>query len=353
MLLGAGCSSATSGNAIEKIDALMRRYEGAVPGAGVLVVRDGEAIVRKSYGLADLEAGIAATPRTNYRLASITKQFTAAAIMILAERGMLSYHDPITRFLPTLPAYANGITIRHLLTHTSGLLDYEDLPAESSAQLRDRDVLRLLERQESVYFPPGTGYRYSNTGYAFLALIVEAVSGQSFASFLRDQIFRPLGMHQTVAHQQGISEVADRAYGYSRSNGAFTRTDQSRTSAVLGDGGIYSSIDELRRWVRAIEQRRLLRADTWQLAFTPATATDDPAVRYGFGWRISEHRGRTMRWHSGETIGFRNVLMHFPDDRLTVIVLTNRNEPEPYSTALAIADLFLRCGEMQNAECKV
>jgi CubicO group peptidase (beta-lactamase class C family) len=336
----AGCAG-TAVSDTDKIDALMRDYQGSVPGASVLVVRDGQAMVRKSYGFADLETETAATPETNYRLASVTKQFTAAAIMLLAERGTLSYDDLITRFLPTLPSWANGITLRHLLTHTSGLLDYEDLPADTTAQLLDRDVLGLLERQETTYFPPGTRYRYSNTGYAFLALIVEAASGQPFASFLRHEIFQPLGMRETVAHQQGISQVAHRAYGYSWSNGIFARTDQSRTSAVLGDGGIYSSIDDLLRWVTAMEKRRLLRADTLELAFRPATSTEDPAVRYGFGWRISEHRGRRMLWHSGETIGFRNVLMHFPEDGLSVIVLTNRNEPKPYPIALSIADLFL------------
>ena len=323
------------------VDNLMRIYAGDVPGASVLVIRDGKVVVRASYGMADLDARVTVTPRTNFRLASVSKQFTAAAIEILAERGALSYDDPITRFLPTLPPYARGITIRHLLTHSSGLLDYEDLMSgDYTTQLSDLDVLHMLEKTDHTYFAPGTSYRYSNTGDVFLGLIAATASGVSFASFLKSAIFDPLGMRGTLAYERGISDVAHRAYGHTRQNGSWVRRDQSITSATLGDGGIYSSIDDLARWDEALAHARLVRPETLRLAFTPAVATDDPAVRYGFGWRISEHRGHRTLWHSGETVSFRNVIVRFPDDRLTVVVLTNRDDPEPYRTALAIADLF-------------
>src|SRR6202011_5397461 len=184
---------------------LLRDYSGTVPGASVLVVRDGKVILRKSYGMANLEERIAATPDTNYRLASVTKQFTAASILILAKSGKLSLDDPITKYL-TLPAYANAITIRHLLTHTSGVFAYEDLiPAGTTRQLKDSDVLQILKDDDGAYFPAGTEYRYSNTGYAFLALIVERVSGQRFADFLCENIFQPAGMRDSVAFEEGIS----------------------------------------------------------------------------------------------------------------------------------------------------
>ena len=316
------------------VDALMRDYGGDAPGAGVLVVRDGRVLLRKSYGLANLEERIAASPETHYRLASVTKQFTAAAILILAERGKLSLEDSITKYLP-LPAYANAITIRHLLTHTSGLLAYEDLiPPGTTQQLKDADVLRILAQQSTTYFSPGTQYRYSNTGYAFLALIVERVSGQRFADFLRENIFKPAGMNTTVAFEEGISTVPNRAYGYSR-NGTWHRTDQSLTSAVLGDGGIYTSIDDLVHWISWLESARFDRA------LQPETVTDDPAVQYGFGWRVSEHGGRRLVSHTGETRGFRNALVRFPDQHLAVVVLTNRNEGVPNRIAIEIADMFL------------
>lgn len=318
-----------------KVDALMHDYDGAVPGASVLVLRDGKPVVRRSYGLADLEERIAATSATNYRLASLTKQFTATAILLLAEDGRLKLDDPVRKWLQAMPEAAASVTIRHLLAHMSGLIDYEDvIPEAMTAQLRDADVLRILEAQDRAYFAPGTSYRYSNGGYALLALIVERASGQGFSSFLRARIFAPLGMHTTVAHEEGVSTVTQRAFGYSETVAGWSRTDQSRTSAVLGDGGIYSSIDDLAKWDAALYDDRLLRRESLRLAFTAATQTDDPGVQYGYGWRIT---GETL-WHSGESIGFRNVIVRYPARRMSVMILTNRKQPEPYRTALAIAD---------------
>ena len=345
LLFCAGCSPAARDPSAQ-IDALMRPYQGAVPGAGVLVIRDGLPIFRHAYGFANLEARVAATPATNYRLASMTKQFTSAAILLLAEQGRLSLGDPVRKWLPTLPTAANDITIRHLLTHTSGLIDYEDVMADGTTkQLHDVDVLHLLELENRTYFVPGTAYRYSNSGYALLALIVASASGSDFATFLRDRIFRPLHMQNTVAFEAGITSVADRAYGYSLVNNAWQRTDQSLTSAVLGDGGIYSSIDDLAKWDAALYDNRLLRPESLRLAFTPQTKTDDPAVQYGLGWRIT---GESL-WHSGETMGFRNVIVRFPAHRLTVLVLTNRDDPEPYFLALAIAKIYLPTADSTRA----
>jgi CubicO group peptidase (beta-lactamase class C family) len=321
------------------MDSLLRDYSGNVPGASVIVVREGNVVFRKSYGMANLEEKIAATPSTHYRLASVTKQFTAAAILLLADQKKLSIDDPIKRFLPSLPAYADAITIRHLLTHTSGLIDYEDLiPDGTTKQWKDEDVLRSLGTQQSTYFAPGSGYRYSNSGYALLALIVERRSGRRFADFLRENIFVPLGMMTTVAHEEGLSTVMDRAYGYSREGDSWHRTDQSLTSAVLGDGGIYTSVEELVNWLRALDGGRFAEA------MVPRVDTDKAGVRYGFGWRISELGGRRVISHTGETIGFRNALVRFPDERLAVVVLTNRNEGHPYDIAIAIADR-IRTGE--------
>jgi CubicO group peptidase (beta-lactamase class C family) len=336
-VLLAGCAGGGR-DVSEQVDELMSAYAGERPGASVLVIKNGEPVVRRSYGLAVLEERTPATPQTNYRLASVTKQFTAAAILLLAEEGRLELDDGVRKWLPELPDVADDVTIRRLLTHTSGLIDYEDvIPASMTAQLRDADVLEILKSQHRTYFAPGTGYRYSNSGYALLALIVERASGASFQSFLRRRIFEPLGMHGTVAHVEGESTVAHRAYGYSEQDGAWVRTDQSQTSAVLGDGGVYSSIDDLAKWDAALYDGRLLSPESLRLAFSPTVATDDPDVAYGFGWRIT---GDSV-WHSGETIGFRNVIVRWPDKRLTVVILTNRNDPEPYPTALAIARLFL------------
>jgi CubicO group peptidase (beta-lactamase class C family) len=332
-------------------------YWGAVPGASVLVLRDGAAVLRLSLGLADVEHGVRVTPATNYRLASISKQFTSAAVLLLMEEGRLTLDESAHRWLPSLPRQSapqgGEVTIRQMLTHTSGLIDYEEIiPAGTTAQLRYADVLTLLESEHRRYFLPGTAYRYSNTGYALLASIVERASGENFAVFLRRRLFEPLGMRQTVAFEEGVSTVAERAYGYSEagattvadraygdgaSGASWTRTDQSLTSATLGDGGIYSSIDDLARWDAALYDDRLLRPESLRLACAPATATDDPMVHYGLGWRIT---GDSW-WHSGETLGFRSVILRYPRQRVSVVVLTNRDAPDVYDTALAIAELYL------------
>src|ERR1700676_142618 len=195
-----------------EIDALMRAYQGSVPGACVAVLHDGAPIVRRAYGLAVVENRAAATTATNYRLASITKQFTAAAILLLAEDGRLSIGDSIRKWLP-MPDAADDMLVRHLLTHTSGVIDFEDLiPEGTTAQVHDADVLRLLQAENRGYFTPGARYRYSNSGYVLLALIVGRASGEDFASFLRNRIFLPLGMRTTVAFEEGVSIVAHRAF---------------------------------------------------------------------------------------------------------------------------------------------
>ncbi|HIE5354251.1 TPA: serine hydrolase domain-containing protein [Stenotrophomonas maltophilia] len=321
------------------IDGLMQAYDGQVPGAAVLVLHDGQAVFRRGYGLAVVEDGTAVTAASNFRLASVSKQFTAAAVLLLVEEGRLGLDQPARRWLPELPPAASSVTLRQLLSHTSGLPDYEDLmdPADSR-QVHDADVLALLAREDRLDFTPGTAYRYSNSGYALLALIVGRASGQDFATFLQQRIFGPLHMTHTVAHQDGVDTVTARAYGYSWLDGRWQRTDQSTTSAVLGDGGIYSSLDDLARWDAALYDDRLLSAASRQAMFSPATATTEPDVpHYGFGWRLN---GR-MQWHSGESIGFRNVILRYPDLHLTVIVLSNRNAPEPYPLALKIAQRWL------------
>ena len=183
------------------IDGLMQAYDGQVPGAAVLVLHDGQPVFRRGYGLAVLEDGTTITAASNFRLASVSKQFTAAAVLLLVEDGLLGLDQPARQWLPELPPAAAAITIRQLLSHTGGLLDYEDLmdPADPR-QVHDADVLTLLSHEDRLNFAPGTQYRYSNSGYALLAMIVGRASGQDFASFLQQRIFRPLGMALSLIH---------------------------------------------------------------------------------------------------------------------------------------------------------
>ena len=325
------------------IDALFAEYTGAnVPGASVIVIRDTEVVFRRAYGMADLEHGIPATTGTDYRLASLTKQFTAMAIMLLVRDGKLRYDDPVRNFLPALPASATRVTIRHLMNHTSGLPDYEDLiPDTQTVQVKDRDVLALLARSDTLYFEPGTQYRYSNSGYCLLALVVENVAGMRFAQFLHDRIFAPLGMHGSVAHEDRLDTVPSRAYGYTPDSGRFVPTDQSVTSATLGDGGIYTSVDDLVQWDRALASDRLVDRTSLRLATQPPVLPGGAETQYGFGWFVDEYRGEHRWRHTGETSGFTNAIQRFPDRGLTVIVLTNRNGGTPWTIAERIADLVL------------
>jgi len=358
------CSRSSSGPSSDRVDQLFAEQNNPrSPGCSVAISRNGAIVYEHGYGMADLEWNVPITPTTVMGAASISKQFTAKSILLLAQQGKLLLDDDVSQYIPEWSDREHHVTIRHLLTHTSGLIDYEDIMPESpptpaasatssalpatsdevvtdpSRQLRDIDVLHLLEKERRLYFEPGTQYRYSNGGYSMLALIVERASGKKFQDFLHERIFEPLGMRDTLAYVAEGPAVPHRAYGYTLANdGKWQRTDQSLTSAVLGDGGIYSSIDDLAKWDAAQYDDRLLSDASRELAFTPWTKTDDEQVKYGFGWRIT---GATL-WHSGETIGFRNVIVRYPKAHLSVIVLTNRNDPEPYRMALAIAQLYLQ-----------
>lgn len=319
---------------------LMGRYEGEIPGASLIVVHDGKAVVSKAYGYADLEHHLRATPNTDYRLASVTKQFTAASILLLKQDGRLNLSDSVRQWLPELPAVDQSITLQDLLTHTSGLPDYEDLvPPGRTAQLSDADVLHLLAAQDHLRFPPGGAFRYNNGGYVLLGLVVERASGMDLADFMRMRIFQPLAMTHTLMYEHDRGpQVPNRSYGYSLISGKWTRTDQSVTSATRGDGGIYSSIEDLAKWDAALYGDRLLDADSRREMFIAHVPVGDPDVLgYGFGWFVTKNG----MWHSGSSIGFRNIIMRWPDRHLTVIILTNRNSPEPYPLALAIGQLYL------------
>lgn len=326
-----------------RVDQLFEMYDQPnAPGAAMMVIKDGKAILKKTYGLAHVERGVPVTSNTNFRLASVTKQFTAVCILMLMEMQQLTLEQTLKDIFPDFPDYGRQITVRHLLTHTSGLIDYEDLiPESATSQVLDRDVLRLMMAQDSTYFEPGTQYRYCNSGYAVLAMIVEKTSGQSFAAFLKSRIFDPLGMSGTVAFENGISEVSHRAYGYAHENGTFIFRDQSPTSAVLGDGGIYSSMEDLYRWDQALYTDGLVTSPTLALAFTPAVLADGTPLDYGFGWRIDTYRGHQRLHHTGQTCGFTTIIQRYPQLHFSIIILTNRHEPMLTELANAVADLYL------------
>jgi len=343
-----------------QIDAIFAPLKSATaPGAAVLVVRNGQPVFRRGYGITDLRSIRPIDAETNFRIASFSKQFTAACIMLLVRDGKLHYDDHLTDFFPEVPAYGKSITVRNLLNHTSGLPDYEDLlmqkypntPEEKIPQILDAGVLKLLEQQTDAKFPAGSKWEYSNSGYVVLALIVEKVSGEPFGQFLHDRVFVPLKMTNTLAYEKGKNEVPHRAYGHTKlgqsEKDGWRETDQSSTSATLGDGGIYTSIDDLAQWDRALREHTLLSEAEMQPALTPVKPTGGPAtspegpVSYGFGWHLEPYRNHKRMSHDGETMGFRTTIQRFPDDNLTIIVLANRTDINPKELALKVADLYL------------
>ena len=326
-----------------RLDALFAHYaQPGVPGAAVAVARDGELLLATAYGLADVDAGTAVTATTLFRLASVSKQFTATAVLTLVEAGKVRLDDRLGDLLPDVPNYARAVNVRQLLAHTSGVPDYEPLVGSGDGpQIHDRDVLALMHKATKLYFKSGTRWRYSNTAYALLALIVERVSGESFASYLRHRVFDRAGMPTAVAHQAGVDSIADRAFGHSRVSSAWRRTDQNRTSAVLGDGGIYASAEELARWSAALDDNTVISAQSFAEATTPVTLGSGTTTAYGYGWFLDTHRGVKRQRHEGDSIGFRTAIQRYPDQRLTVIVLVNRASAPIDALSDGVANIFL------------
>jgi CubicO group peptidase (beta-lactamase class C family) len=351
------------------------------PGVAVLVVKDGKKLFEHGYGLRDLHTAAKIDPRTNFRLASCSKQFTAMAIMLLVHDGKLHYDQKLTDVFPDFPAYGKSISIRNLLNHTAGLQDYENLMEQPETkgkwtdnhQIQDAEVLTLLEQPDHGMFPPGTQWYYSNSGYVVLGLIVAKISGKSFPEFLRRRIFAPLKMDHTLAYVKGQNEITNRAYGHTNEGNTWKQPDQSSTSATLGDGGIYSSLEDLAKWDEAPRTNKLLSKEEMQPALTPVTLaatsmnadiqprwpanSDRPEgtpVSYGFGWFLDPYRTHYRMWHYGETMGFHSYIVRFttnnpatsqaaddPVAGITIIILCNRTDISPESLALQIADLFL------------
>lgn len=338
------------------------------PGLAVLVRHNGEMVFERGYGVGDLRSKRKIDARTNFRLASFTKQFTAAAIMLLVRDGKLRLDETLTEVFPDFPDYGKMITVRNLLNHVSGLPDYENLMEAAEKvngsrwsaenQIQDHEVLKLLEKEKSGKFAPGTSWSYSNSGYVVLGLTVAKASGKPYGEFLRERIFAPLKMNNTIVYQKGKSEVANRAFGHSNENDRLKETDQSSTSATLGDGGIYSNLEDLAKWDEALRDHRLLSEKEMQPALTPVKLNDgsEPhwpkeengdnlhpgeTVSYGFGWFLDPHNGRRRMWHTGSTVGFRTVIERFLGENLTIIILSNRTDLDPEKLSLEVADLFL------------
>jgi CubicO group peptidase (beta-lactamase class C family) len=307
----------------------------------VLVLKDGKVVHKKGYGLADLEKEVPITPETTFELASMSKQFTATAIMVLHDQGKLSFDDDVRKFLPGLPVYdpKRPIRIRDLLNHTSGLKDYPYNLATNA------EVFKWLVNRKKLKRPTGNKYDYCNSGYVTLALVVEAASKKSFHTFLRDEVFKPLGMKSSVAFESRKVLRKQPVLGYGRLEKLkdfkgkesaqvvfeMTKRDQvhrvDEETLVVGDGSIWSNLDDLARWDQAVRDGRIVKADTWKEAFTNLWLDNgkNPEEDYGFGWNL--HFGPDGKLiqveHGGSWTGFSTQNSIYLNDGLCIVLLCN------------------------------
>jgi CubicO group peptidase (beta-lactamase class C family) len=302
----------------------------------ILVARQGKIIYRGGYGKANFQAGADFTTDTPSNIGSVTKQITAMSIMMLAERKKLSYDDPVSQYISEFSrsAHFSRITLRHLLSHTSGIPDYGDLAIDDSGLDQKRLIAALLNK-EGVFAVPGLRYRYSNPGYVLLAIVVERVSGKRFGDFLEQEIFKPLAMGATFVYDSPGKKAARAAVGYDQ----FGKMDDGTLTAIPGDGGVYSTVDDLFKWDQALYTDKLVRQSTLSEAFTPAKVQEGSST-YGFGWNVVEEGNSKYLWHQGSQAGFRAFIGRRLAERITVIMLTNKGNSKRLDINTAIQNIL-------------
>jgi D-alanyl-D-alanine carboxypeptidase len=326
------------------LDSAMRAaYPADQPGAAAIVVKDGQVLLRAGYGMADLEQGIAMRPEHVFRLGSITKQFTGAAILMLAQEGSLTLDDPLTRFFPDWPA-GERVTIRHLLGHTSGIRSYTGMQEWAPTRRTDLSLPELvaLFRDQPYDFEPGERWLYNNSGYVLLGAIIEQLSGVSYADFVRTRVFEPLGMTgSTYGDARRITP--NRIPGYSRSAGELVNAEFISMTHPHAAGSLLSTVDDLARWDAAISRGELIGEAGWQQAMTPIRLNDGRSTAYGAGWALGRLGNYATFEHGGGIPGFNTNAIRVPEAGLFVAVLVNTDSPEmsPGAMSLRLADMAL------------
>lgn len=328
-----------------ELDAIFERWDSErTPGCAVGVSRNGEPVALRSWGMADLEHGVPSTPATIYEAGSVSKQFTAAAAILLALDGELSLDDDIRDWVPEVPDYGHTITVRHLLNHTSGLRDWGSVAALSgwgrSDRTHDHDhVLDILSRQSALNYPPGEAYSYTNSGYNLLVVIVERVSGRSFADFSRDRIFEPLGLSSTQWRDDYRRLVPGRATAYSPRNDDFV-IDQP-IEHVHGNGGLLTTVEDLLTWTWSLETASLAGPEFVEHMHETGILNNGRPITYAAGLQVGEFRGLGRVSHTGATSGYRAYLARYPDPGVAVALLCNVSTANPGALGGEISELFL------------
>lgn len=296
------------------------------PGASVIVTKRGRVLFRKAYGLANIEQDIPLQADDLFRAGSLTKQFTAAAVILLAQEGKLALSDPITRYLQDYPTHGQVITIEHLLTHSSGIRDYVGMPGFVENMTKDKSVNELIAgfKDEPIQFTPGSKFAYSNSGYVLLGAIIERVRGLPYHEFMARNIFIPLGMKATAVdgyERDAWAARGSRVLGYRRGDTA----PLISASQAYAAGSLVTNVDDLARWDAAITDGKLLKPDNWRRMFSRYHLSGGELTKYGYGWFLSSRAGHTTAEHGGLTSGFSSYVLRMPQEGVYVAILTNND----------------------------
>ncbi len=328
----AGGQTAPADSASRWVDSIFSSYDSRQsPGCAVAVTHSGAVSFAKGYGMADLQHGIPITPDTRFYIASISKQFTAMSIVLLAQDHRLSLDDPIQKWVPEVPSFGTTITLNQLLHHTSGLRDYFTLLAlsgwPSDGQFTEQEFLTLVSRQKSLNFQPGDEFLYSNTGYALLSIVVKRASGQSLRDFAASRIFGPLGMTHTEFRDDHTELIPQRALGYQPSGAGYHMSEPELD--LVGDGGVFSTVGDLAMWDANFRNPRVGGKAAIDLMLEPGQLNDGETIPYGLGLTIGQFHGLKTISHGGSYGGYQGELLRFPDENLSVITLCNTSVASP------------------------
>ncbi len=336
----AATPAAASTGLEEAVDAIADEAvaSGSAVGLSIGIAKGDKILLAKGYGVADIELAVPATKETVYRIGSITKQFTAAAILLLVEDKRISLDDPITRFLPDYPAGDHKITIRHLLQHTSGIKSFTSLPSYRKEIRKDTSHEEIIDRFKDIplNFAPGEKFRYCNSGYYLLGVIVEKVAEKPYAEFLEQRVFQPLGLKKTSYDKQ-TRIIPNRASGYARGWSPLRNAPYVSMTQPFAAGALVSTVEDLIAWQRGLVSGKLLGADSYKLMTTPGKLNDGKPINYGLGLFIRKINGHLAVRHGGGINGFRSDLAYYPDIDCTIAILANSESAKPAKLSDRIA----------------
>jgi len=340
------CAQTNRIDKIEAVDDLFKKWDNLTsPGAAIGIIQNGELVYSKGYGLANLEHNIPNSPQTAFSIASNSKQFTAASIVLLSLKGKLDLNQSLRSFFPEFPEYAKNITIENLLHHTSGLRDYAQITYLSGLRpddyYNDEDILKWITSQKELNFLPGEKHLYCNSGYWLLGQIVNKVSGMSLADFAQKEIFEPLGMTNTRFLNNNTMIIKQRASGYSPSRSGGFRNISSMLEQT-GDRGIYTTVEDIKKWDDEFYERKILNDSFWKLMTTYGVLNNGESIDYAFGLQIKEHKGLKTISHGGRAPGYLSDIIRFPEQNFTIIIFTNTADANATRLSYQIADIFLK-----------